>query len=395
MSFAVVAALLSPFAFATPSQSFAANPAGQLPLAPTPQVRPCAPRYSPTPQWRTAVSMSSPASCGSSPWPYGARYSPGGERLYVTLFGGLIGNGGCRVLRLDPLSFATLAEVPTGESPQDIAFVTHANGDVRLGFVANSSDSSVTVFDAQDAVVATIPIPYSAGAFFPTAFPASFAVSPSQRHVYVSTQDGTGRVLAIDTATLQLDLAREIQLGADHTATRMVFAGNKLVIGAAEALPNWVGSTAKVMAVDLAQPQLVQELALATASDGFHFPAVQDCAVDCDGTVWVAGYDMGARVFGIDPLSLTLRYVVPTHTSQADGKFQALGLSRDGLLCVADMWTHEISVLDIRLRRWRATLDTAQLPSVQQGAQELEFSPDGRTLLATWAATDNLGVFDL
>lgn len=392
MSIAVAASLLASLA---PSQTLGASPLGQLPLAPAAQVRPCTPRFTPLPQWRTAISMPTSASCGASAWPYGARYSPDGARLYVSLFGGLIGNGGCRVLRLDPTSLATLAEIPTGESPQDLAFTTHLDGSVKRGFVANSSGSSVTVFDAQDAVLATIAIPFTPGSFFPTAFPASLAVSPSQSHVYVSTQDGTGRVLAIDAATLQLDPARAIQLGADHTATRMLFAGSRLVIGAAQSLPNWIGSTAKLMVVDPAQPQVVSELALGTASDGFHFPAVQDLALDCDGLVWAAGYDLGAQVFGVDPLALALRVVVPTHTSQPDGKFQALGLSRDGVLCVADMWMHELALIDTRLRRWRATLDLTALPSVQQGAQELEFAPDGRTLLATFAATDNLGVFDL
>lgn len=382
------------FAF-TPAQNAAATQLGQLPLASTPAVRPCAPTFKPLPQWRATHSMSSSAGCGASAWPYDVQYSPDGARLYVSLFGGLVGSGGCRVLRLDPTSFATLAEIPTGESPQDLAFTVDANGAVVRGFVANSSGSSVTIFSAQDAVLATVAIPFAPGSFFPTAFPASLAVAPSQSHVYVSTQDGSGRVLALDANTLALDPARAIQLGPEHSSMRMVFAGQRLVICASQALPNWVGSTAKVMVVDPAQPQLVRGLALATANNGFAFPSVQDCAVDCDGLVWVCGYDMGARVFAIDPRGPTLVRVVDTHTSQPDGKFQSLALSRDGVLCVADMWTNELAVLDTRLRRWRATLDLTSLPSVQQAAQELEFTPDGRVLLTTFAATDNLSVFDL
>lgn len=378
-----------------PAQGVAATQLGQLPLASPPVVRPCAPQFTPLPQWRATHSLASSTSCGASAWPYDVQYSPDGARLYVSLFGGLLGNGGCRVLRLDPTSFATLAEIPTGESPQDLAFTVDANGAVARGFVANSSGSSVTVFNAQDAVLATVPIPFIPGSFFPTAFPASLAVSPSQSHVFVSTQDGSGRVLAIDANSLALDPARAIDLGPDHSSMRMVFAGQRLVICASQALPNWIGSTAKVMVVDPAQPHLVRELALATADNGFAFPSAQDCAVDCDGLVWVCGYDMGARVFAIDPRGPTLVRVVDTHTSQPDGKFQALALSRDGVLCVADMWTHELSVLDARQRRWRATLDTTLMPGVQQAAQELEFTRDGRALLATWAATDNLGVFDL
>ncbi len=378
-----------------PAQTITATQLGQLPLAPAPALRPCAPQFTPLPQWRAAHSMSSSASCGASAWPYDVQYSPDGSRLYVSLFGGFIGAGGCRVLRLDPTSLATLAEIPTAESPQDITFTVDANGAVARGFVANSSGSSVTVFDAQDAVLADIAIPFAPGSFFPTAFPTSVVVSPSQSHVYVSTMDGSGRVFAIDANTLALDPTREIQLGLDHSSIRMVFAGPRLVICASQALPNWVGSTAKVMVVDPAQPQHVRELALATSSNGLLFPSVQDCAVDCDGLVWVCGYDMGARVFAVEPRGLTLARVIDTHTSQPDGKFQSLALSREGVLCVADVWTNELAVLDTRLRRWRATLDLTTLPSAIQGAQELEFAPDGRVLLSTWGGTDNLGVFDL
>lgn len=362
--------------------------------APTAQIRPCAPRFTPTPTWRTAVDVTSTSGCGSAAWPYSARFSPNGDRLYVPLFGGYIGGGGCRVARLDPITFATLAEIPTGESPQEVAFTTNVNGSVNLGFVSNSSSSTVTVFDALDNVVATIPIPFAPGSFFPTAFPSGLVTSPDQSHVYVGTLDGSGVVYAIDTATLTLDPTKEIHLGADVSTTRMVFARNLLVIPASEALPNWAGSTAKVVVVDPAHPQALRELPIATASTGVLFPSPQDCAVDCDNIVWLAGFDMGAFVFGVEPRSLTLRYAIPTHTSQPDGKFQALGLSKDGLLVVGDAWTHELSILEARTRRWRTTLDTTLLSTVQRGPQDVEFAPNADTLLVPWAGTDNIGVYD-
>jgi len=375
--------------------SFLAHSSGQLPHAPAAQVRPCAPRFTPTPTWSSAVGVASNGGCGGSAWPYSAKFSPNGDRLYVPLFGGYVGAGGCRVARLDPVTLATLAQIPTGESPQEIAFTTHVDGSVNLGFVSNSSSSTVTVFDAFDSVVATLAIPFAPGSFFPTAFPSGLVTSPDQTHVYVSTLDGSGVVYAIDTATLQLDAAAEIHLGADVTATRMVFAGQRLVIPATESLPGWVGSTAKVVVVDPALPQFARELPIATASTGFLFPSPQDCAVDCDGLVWLAGFDMGAFVFGVDPRTLTLRYAVPTHTSQSDGKFQALGLSKDGLLVVGDMWTHELSVIEARTRRWRTTLDTTALTTIQRGPQDIEFAPNADRLLVPWAGTDNVGIYDL
>lgn len=359
------------------------------------QAGPCGPLLTHPPLFQQVIPVASSVSCGAQAWPYGAKYSPNGDRLYVALFGGLVGNGGCRVQRLDPQTFAVLAEIPTGESPQDIALATFPNGAVRLGFVTNSSGSSVTVFNAQDAVVATLPISVLPGAFYPTAFPSSLAVSPNQRHVYVSTGDGSGRVLAIDTLTLAFDPTRAIHLGAGHSATRMVFAGETLIICGALGTPNFTGSTAKVFAVDPVAPANVRELVLGSANNGFQFPSVQDCAVACDGLVWVAGFDLGPQVFAIDPRTLTVRHIVPTLTAQPDGKFNALGLSREGWLVVGDLYTHEISVIHTRRRRVRGVIDAFQLPATLASVQELEFSPQGDKLIATWAGTNNLAVFDL
>jgi DNA-binding beta-propeller fold protein YncE len=359
------------------------------------QAGPCGAPLSLPPLFQQVVPVASSVSCGAQAWPYGAKYSPNGDRLYVALFGGLVGNGGCRVQRLDPQSFAVLAEIPTGESPQDIALTSFPSGAVRLGFVTNSSASSVTVFNAQDVVVATLPISVLPGAFYPTAFPTSLAVSPNQRHVYVSTSDGSGRVLAIDTVTLTFDPTRAIQLGANHTATRMVFARETLIICGAQGTPTFTGSTAKVFAVDPLAPANVRELVLGSANNGFQFPSVQDCAVACDGTLWVAGFDLGPNVFAIDPRTLTVRHVVPTLTSHPDGKFNALGLSPQGWLVVGDLYTHEISVIFTRRRQVGRVIDAFQLPATLASVQELEFSPQGDKLIATWAGTNNLAVFDL
>ncbi|MCK6445391.1 MAG: hypothetical protein L6Q99_03280 [Planctomycetes bacterium] len=344
------------------------------------------------PQWHHAVPQSASA-CGGSVWPFSARFTPRGDRLYVPIFGGLIGNGGCAVRRLHPVTFATLAEIPTGESPQEVAFTTFADGSLKLGFVTNSSASSVTVFDANDNVVATIPIPFASGGGWPTAFPFGLVVSPDQTTVYVGTQDGAGWVHAIDTATLTLDPQRSIFLGADHGVGRCAFAGATLVLTVTHYLPGFTGAEAKLVCVDPQQPQVLNELVLGSSSSGFLFPGLQDCAVDCDGMVWTAGSDLGPWVFGIDPTTLTLKHVLPTNTSQPDGKFQALGLSPQGLLVVADFWTDEIAAFDARRRVWLSVTQLSGLPTFQSAAQELEFAPNRDVLVVPWAASDNIGVF--
>lgn len=363
------------------------------PAARTPAPR-CRPQALTLPTWSSALSISQPP-CGAAVWPFSARHSPRGDRLYVPLFGGYFGSGGCRVLRLDPATLNVVGQIPTDEGPQEVAFVTHPDGSLKLGFVSNSAASTVTVFDASDAVVATVPIPFAAGGFFPTAFPFGLAVSPDQSTLYVGTQDGSGSVFALDTTTLALDPARSISLGVDHAPARLAFAGSRLVLPTTYYHPGYTGATAKLVVVDPAQPQVLNELVLASSSSGVLFPSAQDCAVDCDGTVWVAGFDLGPWVFGVDPVALTLEHVLPTHTAQPEGKFQALGLSRDGLLVVGDFATHELAVLDARRRVWLATLDTLSLPALQRAPQEIEFSPTGDALIVPWAASDNLGVYQL
>lgn len=392
-SFAIVAFA----AFALAERSFAqqvvgAGHVGSRAAANPQPAPPCRPATVVPPQWHHAVAQS-PSACGGSVWPFSARFTPRGDRLYVPIFGGLIGNGGCAVRRLHPVSLATLAEIPTGESPQEVAFTTFPDGSLKRGFVTNSSASSVTVFDANDAVVATIPIPFASGGSFATAFPFGLAVSPDQTTVYVGTQDGAGWVHAIDTATMTLAPQRAIYLGADHGVGRCAFAGATLVLTVTRYLPGFVGAEAKLVCVDPAQPQVLNELVLASSSSGLLFPSLQDCAVDCDGTVWTAGLDLGPWVFGIDPTTLTLKHVLPTNTSQPDGKFQALGLSAQGLLVVADFWTDELASFDARRRVWLSVTSMSGLPTFQGAAQELEFAPNRDVLVVPWAASDNLGVF--
>ncbi|MEM9802484.1 MAG: hypothetical protein AAGA20_19300 [Planctomycetota bacterium] len=356
---------------------------------------PCSPRPLTTPTYAFQVSAGSWQQCGFRAWPFSASFSPDGSDLFVPLFGGVIGNGGCTVARVDPTTLQLRGQIQTGESPEEVAFVTRPDGSLLYGFISDSSASAVVVFDDLDQVVATIPLPPEPGGTFPTAFPYGVITAPDQRTVYVGTLDGQGFVYAIDVATLQIDAARTIFLGAETGASRMAFAGDQLVIGGTTFFPNFTGSTARVFVVDPAVPQAPRSLVLASDSSGFLFPNPQDMAVACDGTVWLAGFDMGPRVYAIDPAGPTLITTVPTGTSEPDGKFQALGLSPDGLLAVADFLTDEIGLIDVRRFAYRETIELDLLPGNFRAAQEITFSPDGQRMLVPFAASDNIAVFDL
>lgn len=389
-------------AIATPSTAQVVRQVQRRPLVAAPFPRgarrlpaPCAQPVLRTPTYREDVYLASWQACGSSAWPFSAAYTPDGSQLYVTLFGGLVGSGGCVVARLDPDTFQLRGTVLTGESPEELAFVTRLDGSLRLGFVSDSSASTVTVFDASDATIATIPIPPDPNGTFGTAFPYGLAVSPDRSTVHVGTLDGGGIVHAIDVATLQLDPARAIDLGADAGPSRMAFVGPDLVMGVTRFIAGGNGSQAEFAVVDPANPQAIRSVILGSSANTGRYPSPQDLAVACNGTVWLAGFDMGARVFNIDPAGPTVVTSVRTLTSQPDGKFQALGLSPDGLLVVADFFTNEIATIDSNRYAWRSILDLSTAPVSHRAAQDVVFSPDGLRMVIPWAVSDDLAVFDL
>ncbi|MFT5731433.1 MAG: DNA-binding beta-propeller fold protein YncE [Planctomycetota bacterium] len=358
---------------------------------------PCSPAPLAPPTYAFQLDATPWFTCGSRAWPFSATYSPDGADLWVPLFGGFLGGGGCALARLDPSTFALRAVIPTGESPEEVAFVTHANGTMRFGFVTNSSSSTVTVFNASNQVTATIPIPPDPSGPYPTAFPFGLAVSPDQATVHVGTGDGQGLVHAIDVNTLALDPSRAIALGPDRGVARMAFAGSRLVLTVTEFFPGFTGSEASVIVVDPQQPQIHRSLVLATENGTGLFPSPQDLAVDCDGVVWVAGFDMGTRVYGArvnGPGPPQLSHTIATQTAQPDGKFQALGLSADGMLVVGDFWTHELSVIDARRRTWLTTIDLTTAAGTFRSPQEITFSPDGGQMIIPCAATDSIAIFN-
>ncbi len=160
--------------------------------------------------------------------------------------------------------------------------------------------------------------------------------------------------------------------------------------------PGFSGATASIVSVDPRAPQSQRSAVLASDSSGALFPSPQDLAIDCDGIAWVAGYDMGAQVFGVDigaPMGPRIVRTMPTRTLQPDGKFQGLGLSSDGLLAVGDFWTSEVSLIDVRRGVWRETIDLRNLPGVFRAPQDIAFSSDGARMIVPCASTDTLAVF--
>ncbi|MFT5198242.1 MAG: DNA-binding beta-propeller fold protein YncE [Planctomycetota bacterium] len=342
--------------------------------------------YSSAPQgaklvYQDSTNLSPFASCtANQAWPWTAQYSPDGNHLYVPLFGGFTGQGGCTLLKLDASSMQHLATIQVQESPEEVVFSTDASGLLARGFVTNSSASSVTVFDANDQVLGHIPIPVRPGNTFGSAFPFGMAVSPDQSTVWVGTSGG--RIFALDVASLALDLNRTIDLGPEVGFARFAFMGNLLVLPATQYHQSYLGSTAKLIVMDPALPSAAQELVLATSPSAAAFPSPQDLAIH-NGKIYVAGFDMGPQVFVVDPQSLTLDTTLSTGTGNPQGKFQALNVTPAGMLLVADFTTAEIARIDTFTGHMLGIVP-AQFHGF--GPQELTVSPDGQTLILPMAS---------
>lgn len=357
---------------------------------------PCDPAFPLPPVYDRRVPLAAYASCGAfQTMPWAAAYAPDGTALYVSAFGGFIGQGGCSVLRLDPGTLAVEAEIMVAEGPEELAFKTAADGSMEYGFVSASSASSVVVFDRSDAVVETIALPFDPAGPFPTAFPFGLALSPDQSRLYVGTTDGSGNVFAIDTVELELVPGETMNFGADVTFGRMLFAGPELVIPTTEFHSGSSGSTAAILFVRPGAPERAEACVLASSSHAGRLPSAQDVALHCGNRLYVAGFDMGRRVFELDVQSRRLMRVLPTKTLQRWGKFQGLAVSPEGLLAVADFVSDEIAWIDVGTGTWLGITDAASLAHDHSQFLELTFSPDAGRLLATGHTSDTLAVFEV
>jgi hypothetical protein len=189
--------------------------------------------------------------------------------------------------------------------------------------------------------------------------------------------------------------AETMNFGADVTFGRMLFAGPRLVLTTTEFDPGYQGATAGVLFVDPGLPQVAKATLLARSTNAARLPSAQDVALHCGNRIYVAGFDMGRRVFELDVESGRLMRVHPTKTGQRWGKFQGLDVSEDGLLAVADFVSDEIAWIDVGTGEWLGTTDVASLPHDHSQIVELTFSPDGSRLLATGHTSDTLAVFEV
>lgn len=342
-----------------------------------------------------SIDLTGQPNCGAPPRPWSAAYTPDGRDLYVSLFGGFLGSGGCQVLRLDAQTGATLASIPVGESPEDIALRLDNQGNLIHGFVTCSSESRVDVFNAQDQIVATIPLPPQVGGSFPTTFPFGIVLDEARQTAWVGTNDSSGRLFGIDLSSLTLDPARTIQLGLERGVSRFALHKGELIVPTFRFTPSFTGSIAELVIVDPDRGRAHDVLLLAQADSIGVFPAPQEVVVTPDGRALVAGFDMGPRIYVTHLPSRTALGTFPTQTSQPLGKFQCMALSDDGLLIVADFFTNEISRMSAFDGTVLGITDAADLANFHGSFTAALLSPDQAELLLVGTGSNSLALFAL
>jgi len=328
--------------------------------------------------------------------PFGLAWGPNGQ-LYVSLAGQstfvnpqAFNNN--VVVRIDPATGAVVGMVTVGLYPEEIAFASTPSTS-PIGIVSNSTDSSVTIFDvATDAPLATVVL----GPFF-ALYPFGVVTNAAGTRAWVSVGDGSQRLFSIDidpaSATAFQEVPSELTVLASGNAGRFVRSGSDLVMPTTSYLPSFAGSTAAIERRPLPGASGTVASAVLRSEGTFSaYPSSQDAEIGPGGVVYVAGYDMGKRIYGFSPATGELVRAFPSGT--AIGAHTGLALSPDGsILVVCDIASEEVSFLDLA----RGTvISVVHTPSVGFGyfqPNDAIFSPDGSKVYVTCQGSEAVLVF--
>ncbi len=290
--------------------------------------------------------------------PFGLAYDPAQDRIHVAVAGDFIGNNRA-VAVIDPALDAVVATIDVGLYPQDIAFVHDAGGALVYGAVSNSSDGTVTIWDASLVPVATVvlPDPFGLGTCFP------FGLTVLSDTLYVSTVDGSGDVHAIDLNTLSYDAAASFTTGF-RFGGRMAAAGDELWVPTALYDAFFTGSEAGLWRHHPTTPPADPTVLLDAAFDGSGFPAGSAAAVHPDGRVLYVGTDLGGRLQllradGSPDRGIDLEGV--------DGYYVAIDASGE-LAAVTGLAEGEVALVDLVNEQLIVRLDVGGLGYAQPNA---------------------------
>ncbi len=314
--------------------------------------------------------------------PFGCALTPDGTRLIVAISGEpdfspdppVLSNHRADVFDVD--SGAKVGELQTGAFPEDVAMTLDASGALRNVLITNSTDGSVSIFDAAltPTAVATVPL----GAF---TFPFGIAVSPDQARAYVSTLGGVGDIFVLDVDPVSPNFATVVDTltipftGGGIVLGRLAFYGSDLlVVPVGVASIDFSTATAGVAFLDLNDTLNVQTLVLTPPGTDFRSAIAAEVLPDGRAFVTVFGYDR--NLFVVDVVGRTLDRTVNLGPL-AENLQHGARVSRDGRFVVVTNFVNgTLSILDLES-------ETRQDLAVGNEPNEVAFLPDGSAAFVT------------
>lgn len=316
---------------------------------------------------------------------FGLAHEPSQDLLYVAVCGDLpfVGTPNRAIAVVDPLALAVVGEIPCGAFPEEIAFARDPlTGALRYGACTNSADGSVTIWDASLQVVATVPLPDPM--LYGTCYP--FGIAATGTHFLVTTLDGSGDVHAISLATLAPDPAASLALGPGVLGGRLLVAGGEAWVPHARSLSGFAGSEGGLTRAPLGGGAPASWL-VAREESFTLYPTGQDLASAEDGGAWLAGPDLGRKLWRADAAGRLDRAL------DLDGRdAHGIGVDGAGLGAATTLWGDEVLLLDLRAEEILATIPTGALGAGHHQPNDAVFA-HGR-LFVSCQGSESLLVFD-
>ena len=228
--------------------------------------------------------------------PFGISYEPTTDRLYVAIAGTFSSNNSS-VAVIDATTDTVLHTIDVGLFPEDIAFAYAPTGSYLYGAVTNSSSGSVTIWDANDQVLATVQLPDPWG--MGTCYPFGICLNRAGTHFLVSTNDGSGMVYSIELGTWVQDTMHDFQMNAG-AGGRLKSTSNRLFIPTTTYTASWSGSEAglETHGVPNSAGTLPTENNIFQLDDTFStYPSAADVEVLSDGRVLVSGMSCAGQLW--------------------------------------------------------------------------------------------------
>jgi len=272
----------------------------------------------------------------SSAKAFGINYEPVTDQIYVAIAGDFGGQNNA-VAVIDPNTNTVTGTITVGLFPEDIAFAYDALGNLLYGAVTNSTSGTVSIWDASNTVIATItlPDPFSIGSCFP------FGIIEHQGYFWVSTQDGSGDVHAINVATLSYDAAKSFNTNF-RSGSRLAAFGDSLFIPTTEFFPSFSGSKGGMFEYDINTNAEVDHWFVESDNQFLFYPSGQELAFLADGSAYFTGLDFGGHLYKLDTNGQVDRVI---DLLGVNGQGLALSPSQD-MLAIAGFVTNQLVLVD-------------------------------------------------